>query len=195
LFAPAATVGINVVSRQLAEDWPPFGHVIAAASAVLILGGLAASVFALGCIPKHGRRGILWQALGGLGLNSLAVAGLAWVFVLATRGSLPMPGDFDYQQRLAGKWVKEHNGVATALELQKEGSFRFVLSGASIADFSGKWSVQNRRLYLNVESIVEGNAERIGKRIHWSIDKLEPNELVLGASNGQDRYERKPPNE
>jgi hypothetical protein len=69
------------------------------------------------------------------------------------------------------------------------------LSGKSVADFSGKWSVENRRLYLKVDSILEGNADRIGSRINWSIEKLEQTELVLGASNGQDRFQRKPLNE
>lgn len=196
LLVPIVAVGISVFTRKSAEDSPMVGHIIAIVNAVLILGGLMASVFALASIPKQGRSGILWQALVGLGFNSLAVGAIVWLVVLAARGGIPNSGDVDYKKQLAdNKWVADENGISTTLELRTDGSFRLVLSGKSVADFSGKWSVQNRRLYLNVETILEGKADRIGNRIQWTIDKLEQNELVLGAANGTDRYQRKPLNE
>ena len=51
--------------------------------------------------------------------------------------------------------------------------------------------MSGRGLNLDVETIVDGNREKIGKRINWSIEKVEPDEIVLGAVNENTTYKRK----
>jgi hypothetical protein len=46
-----------------------------------------------------------------------------------------------------------------------DGTYQFCLTGASVAHFSGSWSVQNSRLYLLVTECVDGNRDEIGEKI------------------------------
>jgi hypothetical protein len=193
LLAPIAAAGFDYFANSLRNEDPLVGRVLGLTAIILVPVGLAASVIALAFIPRLGKTGILWQALGGLSLNGVLMVVMAWVFVLASKGGVPTLDDMDLRQQLIGEWVADKDGVTMGIELRRDGSFRVLHlhSGISVADFSGKWAVQNRDLYLNVDTIVDGNREAIGNKLNWSIDKLERNELVLGWASGQTRYERK----
>jgi hypothetical protein len=172
---------------------PALGLVIGVVSIFCLLAGLISGVIALCGIPSYGTKGILWPALLGLGLNSLGIAAVVVLWILASSGSVPEPEDLDLHKQLAGTWVQTEPENRIELRLSGNGSFRFLMTGTSVADFSGTWSVQRRKLYLNVEQIRDGNRDHIEKHISWSIDELTGNQLVLGAKNGKDRYTRQPP--
>jgi hypothetical protein len=193
LVAALACVAGNFLTREIAKQSQIITVGVGVLSAILVLAGLIAAIAALFGIPKYGKKGILWPALAGLGLNALVVGVTVWVGVLAWKGGVPTLQDLDLRKQLIGTWVSSDAGTTTEIHLGEDGSFRFVLTGDSVADFSGKWSLQRRRLYLNVEKIVDGNRDRIGNQLRWSLDRLEGDELVLGAANGQDRYVRKGP--
>ena len=74
LFAPLTVVLLSCIGKKPPDDYPQIALVIDVLSAIVILAGLVAAVVALASIPKQGRKGILWQALGGLGFNSLVAA-------------------------------------------------------------------------------------------------------------------------
>lgn len=190
LLAPALMLALNVVTAAAVKGLPASTLVVGAISAVMIIAGLVASVLALAGIAKHGRTGILWPALIGLTLNALVAAGVILVFVVASRGGLPTLDDLALKRQITGDWVRDGNGDKMSLKLRADGTFHFFVSVDGGADFSGTWAVQNRWLHLNVENIVEGNRERIGNLIRWTIDQADPNELSLGAAKGQDRYAR-----
>lgn len=94
------------------------------------------------------------------------------------------------QKQLAGTWVAWHAKKTEILDLRADGTYRFVLAGDAVADFSGKWAVNGRDLELQVEKFVDGDRDKIGKKVNWKIEKLEANELVLGGLDADTTYIR-----
>jgi hypothetical protein len=95
-------------------------------------------------------------------------------------------------EQLVGVWVAWHDKMAEKLELRADGTYRFVLTGDGVADFSGRWAVDGGALNLDVDKFVDGNRERIGNRVRWTVEKFEGDNLVLGGLTGDTTYVRQP---
>jgi hypothetical protein len=141
--------------------------------------------------PKRVRKYALW----GLAVFAAVVALLiAASFLL--RGGLARVED-----HIAGTWVYTlADGPGQIdLELRPDRTFHFALGGGNaVADFSGRWRLVNAatgpaffNLVLDVDQITDGNREKIGNRVNWSVDKIEDDTLHLGAKNGVQVFQRK----
>jgi hypothetical protein len=194
-LAPLLALFLNFAYRNQAAGVPLLTYLIGGASFLLILVGLAAAFVGLFGVRTHGKEGIFVYALIGLCLNSLALLALVLFFVLASQGNMPTPGDLGVRTQLIGVWENRTTSSAGEsvidLELREDGKFHFQLTGDGIADFSGTWRVQNKRLYLQVDAFVEGNREAVGSMVRWSIDDITPSKITFGAKNGQEVYIRK----
>jgi hypothetical protein len=190
---PLAALGVGFAARPATRGFPAAELLVGAATVLMVLAAPVFAVVALAGVRRLGGRGLVAPALTGLALSLLLLAGVAAVAVLAFRGGLPSPDDLGVRNRIVGTWECREPGSVIELRLSGDGTFRFLLTGSSVADFSGRWSVQRNRLYLTVERVVDGRRERIGDRVTWPIERAGETELVLRAGDGTDRYTRKGP--
>jgi hypothetical protein len=194
LLAPMVAIAMNVAAMKAVQDYAMGSMVIGGVSALFMLASPVFGVIALAGIRRHGTRGILVRSIIGIGLSTVCIASGVFVFLLASRGALPSPDDFTLRERLIGTW--ERRGRAPAgetvswMRLSTDGTFRRLTTGGSVANFSGTWSVQNKRIYLLVNEFVEGNRAAIGNKIVMSIDQITSEKLVVGGSKDQAIYAR-----
>ncbi len=191
LLPPILTIGMNMV--VLGADREHHGAPIVGylSLAFLLLGPIFGVVALLG-IRRHGAQGILGRALVGMGLSAACWAGVAFVAVLASRGALPGPEDIGIRKQLAGTWQtrcgSQSDEKVTWLRLSPDGTYQFRTTGSAVANFSGGWSVQNGRLYLRIDKLVDGRRIETGEKLIWMIAGIAPEKLTLGDTDGQVAY-------
>lgn len=82
LFIPMLTIVVNVLSGSLKAASPEFGVFLGWLLMLIYLGCFGLAIYALLMIRRHGRKGILGFALGGLVLNLLIIASFIYGMVV-----------------------------------------------------------------------------------------------------------------
>jgi hypothetical protein len=121
---------------------------------------------------------------------SLGISTLVGCGRISSLLASPKEIDAATKEKLTGTWVAWHDKKTEVLDLKADGTFRFMLVGDSLADFSGTWKVERGNLEMLITNFVSGNRS-LGNSIRWSIEKVEQNEIVLGGLNANTTYKRK----
>lgn len=82
LFIPLLAIVVNVFSGSLKKATPEFGVFLGWVLFLVYLGCFGLAIYALFMIRKHGRKGILGFAVGGLVLNLLIIASFIYGMVV-----------------------------------------------------------------------------------------------------------------
>lgn len=193
MLAPLLAMGMNAaayMSSREAVSSPIIGYL----SLAFVLVGPIFGVIALIGMRKHGTKDILGRSLAGIGLSGICLAAVIAVFVLASRGAMPSLEDLRMRKQLFGTWQLDDTGKSNDrvswLHLSPDGTYQFRTVGAAAADFSGRWSVQNKNLYLLIDKLTAGRRDRVGNKLRTPIAELTLEKLVLETENGYNGYSR-----
>lgn len=177
----------SVTSRGVASGQAVIGIV----NMVLIALGFIAGIYALACIKKVGKRGILWRSVFGLSINSVLIVGTIWLFLFNPYKTL--------SARYVGHWRATSPAVIADkfdMQLSPGGVGQITLNFAGTQQISGKWGLAfdkdqpaQKSLFFKFDSPT-AIGPQTAEGMRWEIERLDENILTLRGNHGVETYAR-----